>query len=174
MDYFILKQDERYANTPTLLEVRQKIDSRNVNRFQAGNIPDTVVFQVAADAESQFLDILDRQLFLVSDKLKRVIEMYAPGTLFKMIPLIDARNRKQQIYYMPIFEEVEALGPSSELNLDRSVIKKLVLRREKVQGKKIFALQEGEQTIVIVRLDVAESIMRRGFTGTKLVRAAME
>ncbi|MFF2484364.1 imm11 family protein [Paenibacillus sp. NPDC058071] len=174
MDYFVLKQDERYANTPALLEVRQKIDSRKINRFHAGTLPDTIVFHVQADTDSAYLDLLDRQLFLVSDKLKKVIGMYAPDTLFKMIPLIDPQNRRQQIYYLPILEEIEALSDSNVFNLYRSVIKKLVLQEEKVKGKKLFAVKEGEQTMVIVRLDVAESILRRRLKGIKLVRAAME
>lgn len=174
MDYFILKQDERYANTPVLRDVSHKIDSRNVNRFGAGKIADTLVFQVNADAESSFLDILDLQLYLISERLQKLIEIYEPGTIFKMIALIDRLQQRQHNYFLPIFEEVDALGPSSEFNLNRSVIKKLVLQADKIQGKKVFSIQESEKPLVIVRLDVAESILRRDFTGIRLIRVPLE
>ncbi|NSB17196.1 hypothetical protein BCD95_005455 [Clostridium beijerinckii] len=35
MDYFLLKQDERYSNTPRLKDIFNKIDVRNLNLLNA-------------------------------------------------------------------------------------------------------------------------------------------
>ncbi|MBC2580546.1 imm11 family protein [Clostridium sp. DJ247] len=174
MDYFLLKQDERYTDVPLLLDLMKKIDLRSINQMDAHKIEDTTLFYVRAEEESSFLDILDRQLYLVSDGLKKILEKYVPNTLFKMMILIDKKNERQENYFLPIFEEVEALSPNCEFNLDKSVIKKLVLDGEKIKGKKIFKIKESEKPMIVVRLDAAESILRRGFEGIRLEKIQVE
>lgn len=174
MDYFLLKLDERYGNIPVLLDVIKKIDPRNINRLDAHKIAGTIIFYVRADAGTSYPDILDRQLYLVSGGLKKIVEKYEPDTLFKTLPLIDLKNQRQENYFLPVFEEVEALSPRCEFNLDKSVVKKLVLQGDKLKGKKIFRLKGCAETLVVVRLDAAESILRRDFTGIRLERIELE
>lgn len=159
---------------PILMDLMKQIDLRDINELRAHRIEDTKIFYVKADEESCYLDILDRQLYLVSTRLKKIIEKYEPDLIFKTMPLIDLIHRRQENYYLPIFKEVEALGPSSEFNLDKSVITKLVLDQEKIKGKRIFKIKEGTATQVVIRLDVAESLLRRGFSGLCLEKVAVE
>ncbi|WP_019535822.1 imm11 family protein [Paenibacillus ginsengihumi] len=174
MDYFVMEQDERYAEFPVLQDVRQHIDIRHVNRLQAHHLADTTVFQVKASAEAEYLDVLTTQLYLVSEKMKQIIEMYEPDCLFKLIPLMNRELGKQKLYYLPLFAEVEALSPSAEFNLDRSVIRKLVLQEDKIKGKRIFRVKESEKPLIVVRLDVAESMLRRDLVGVGLKRVPVE
>lgn len=174
MDYFLLKQDERYKNIPLLMDLMKKIDLRHINPADAYKIENSIIFYVKAEEESSYLDIIDKQLYLVSDRLKKIIEKYVPNTIFKMIILIDSKHERQENYFLPIFEEVEALNNKSEFNLDRSIIKKLILDKEKIKDKKIFKIKESEKTRIIVRLDAAESILRRDFTGIKLEKIQVE
>lgn len=174
MDYFLLKQDERYSNVPLLLDVMSKIDKRNINVLNAHKIEDTIIFYVKANEETSYLDILHRQLYLVSDKLKKLLEKYDSNIIFKAMPLIDLEHEIQENYFLPIFEEVEALSENCEFNLDKSVIKKLILDEKKIKEKKIFKIKHSEQTLIVVRLDVAESILRRDFTGIKLEKLSIE
>ena len=71
---------------------------------------------------------------------------------------------------MPIFEKIEALSEESEFNLDRTVVKKIVLDKDKINGIKIFQIKESSKTLIVIRLDVAESLLRRHFRGIKLER----
>ena len=66
MDYFLLKQDERYKDVPVIMQLSSKIDIKNLNYEDIHNVPDTVIFYVKATPESSYLDIMDRDLFLVS------------------------------------------------------------------------------------------------------------
>ena len=168
MDYFLLKQDKRYVNIPRILDVYKKINIRDMNFSRCHNISDTVIFNVKAEKESTFLDIFDTPLFLMSDNLKNIIEKYNANIYFKTIPLIDLQWERQKNYYLPIFEEIDALSSESEFNMDKSVIKKIVLDEKKLKGKKIFKIKHEFNTLIVVRLDVAESILRRNFTGIKL------
>lgn len=75
---------------------------------------------------------------------------------------------------MPIFEEIEALSEKSEWNLNKTVVKKIILDKEKIKDKKIFKIKESEKTLIVVRLDVAESLLRREFKGMCLKRLEVD
>lgn len=170
MDYFLLKQDKRYKNVPVLKDVQKSIDFRNINLLNAHKIEDVTTLYVNGDENTSYLDVLDDKLYLISEDLQEILQKYAPAAIFKMVFLIDFDHDQQGNYYLPIFEEVEALSEESEFNLDKSVIKKLVLDAEKIKGKKIFKIKESDKTLIVVRLDVAESILRRDFEGICLER----
>lgn len=170
MDYFLLKQDEEYTNSPRLIDVFSKIDVRNINLLKAHKIDDIIVFKVKVDEKSEFLDIMDNQLFLISKPMKGIIEKYDRDILFKTLALIDQLHKRQENYYLPIVEELEALSDAAELNLNKTVVKKLILNKEKIQDRKIFKIKESSKTLIVVRLDVAESLLRRNFKGIKLER----
>ncbi len=174
MNYFLLKQDEDYINAPVLMDVFNKLDVRNINLLKAHKIDDILIFNTKCDEETEFLDILDRNLFLISEKMKKIIEKYAPEILFKTVPLIDLKYKKQENYYMPIFEDIECLSEKAELNLNKTVVKKIILDKEKIKGKKIFRIKESSKALVVVRLDVAESLLRREFKGICLQKLEVD
>ncbi|WP_297430465.1 hypothetical protein [Clostridium sp.] len=156
------------------MDVFKEIDVRNINLLNAHKIDDVLIFNVKCDEETEFLDILDRNLFLISEKMKEIIGKYDLGILFKTIPLIDLPHKRQENYYMPIFEEIECLSENAELNLNKTVVKKIILDKEKIKGKKIFKIKESSKTLIVVRLDVAESLLRREFKGMSLKRLEAE
>jgi len=174
MDYFLLKQDERYTNTPRLMDLFNKMNVRNINLLNAHKIEDILIFKVKVDEKSEFLDIIDNQLFLISKPVKEIIEKYDGGILFKTLALIDQLHNKQENYYLPILEELEVLSDAAELNLNKTVVKKIILNKEKIKDKKIFKIKESSKTLIVVRLDVAESLLRRNFKGIKLERLEVE
>lgn len=174
MDYFLLKQDERCPDTPVLLHMRSQIDLRNIHRTRAHLIADAMVFHVRDEEQGSYPDILDRQVFLVSERLKRVIEMYEPDTLFKLFALTSMEYRQQHNYYLPIFEEVDALSPHCEYHQDQTTLKRLILRAEPLQGKKVFRIQYGGKPLIVARLDAAESLLRRDFAGIRMERVQVE
>ena len=174
MDYFLLKQDEEYINTPKLLDVFNSIDVRNINLLNAHKIEDILIFNVNCDDRTEFLDILDRNLFLISEGMKKIIEKYDSRIIFKIIPLIDLAHERQENYYMPIFEDLECLSEKAELNLNKTVVKKIILDNQKIKGKKIFKIKESVKNLIVVRLDVAESLLRREFKGICLERLELD
>jgi len=174
MDYFLLKQDEEYTNAPVLMDVFNKIDIRNINLLKDHKIEDVVIFNVKCTDETEFLDVLDRDLFLISEEMKKIMGKYDPGILFKTIPLVDLAHERQENYYVPIVEDLECLSENAELNLNKTVIKKIILSKEKIKNKKIFKIKESSKTLVVVRLDVAESLLRREFKGICLRRLEVE
>ncbi|AOR23493.1 imm11 family protein [Clostridium taeniosporum] len=174
MDYFLLKQDERYTNTPRLKDIFYKINIKNINRLNAHKIDDVIIFQVTAEERCEYLDVLDKQLFLISEKIMKIISKYDTDIVFKILPLIDSKQDRQENYYLPIFEDIEALNEKSEFNLNKTIVKKIVLNKKKIEEKKIFRIKESEKTLIVVRLDVAESLLRRKPRGISLEKLAIE
>ncbi|WP_252248296.1 DUF1629 domain-containing protein [Clostridium sp. ZBS20] len=174
MIIFLLKQDERYTNTPRLKDMFHKINTRNIDRLNAHKIDDVIIFQVTAEERCEYLDVLDKQLFLISEKMMKIICKYDTDIVFKILPLIDSKRHTQENYYLPIFEDIEALDEKSEFNLNRTIVKKIVLNKKKIEGKKIFRIKESEKTLTVVRLDVAESLLRRKPRGISLERLEVE
>lgn len=174
MDYFLLKQDERYTNTPRLRDIFYKLNVKNINRLNAHKIDDVVIFNVVADDRCEYTDILDKQLFLISEKLIKVISKYDPEMIIKALPLIDIKRSRQENYYLPILEEIESLSEKSEKGVNKTIYKKIVLDKEKIKDKKIFKIKESSKTMVVVRLDVAESILRRKPKGVFLEKLEID
>ncbi|MBY6837975.1 hypothetical protein FDG50_12585 [Clostridium botulinum] len=174
MIIFLLKQDERYTNTPRLKDMFHKINTRNIDRLNAHKIDDVIIFQVTAEERCEYLDVLDKQLFLISEKMMKIICKYDTDIVFKILPLIDSKRHTQENYYLPIFEDIEALDEKSEFNLNKTIVKNIVLNKKKIEGKKIFRIKESEKTLVVVRLDVAESLLRRKPRGISLERLEVE
>lgn len=170
MDYFLLRQDERYTRTPHLIDVFKKINMKNMNLLDADKIEDITVFDVNSVEGSEFLDILDAQLFLISKDMEKIISKFNENIIYKRIALLDQVQKRQGDYFMLIFEEIEALNEESEFNLNKTIVKKVVLDKDKINGRKIFRLKESSKPLIVVRLDVAECLLRRHFRGIKLER----
>lgn len=168
MDYFLLTQDKRYSYIPRISEWFSKVNLRHLNLVDAYKIKNEIVLYVNSNSNNNYLDILNNQLFLVSEGMKKILEKYDPNIIFKMIVLTDFKNSKQVIYYLPIFEEIEALSEDAEMNLNKTVVKKLILNEERIKNKKLFKIKESSKTMVVIRLDVAESLLRRDFNGIDL------
>lgn len=170
MDYFRLKQDADYHNTPFIPELINKIDRRYTTAAHADKIDDVLVFPLKSKETHNFIDVLDSQIFLVSDTLKEVIKLYLPKLSFKLIALANQNLNEQKIYHLPLFAPVDCLSKLSIMTPDKKTIKKLVLKKNIIEEtrKPIFRVAHDYETIVIVRLDAAESILRRKMLGISL------
>lgn len=174
LEYFLLQQDRRYCNTPILKNVFNSIDKKDICIEKSSRIDDITSVFVESNKRMQYIDILDMQLFIVSEEMKALLEMYEPQMIFKTISMIDFNNQVNTLYYLPIIEEVDCISGKSVFNLDKSVLKKIVIKEENIADKSIFRLKGVDTPYIIIRLDLAESIMRRKFKGVKLTRLEKE
>lgn len=173
MEYFRLETDKQWHGHIQIMNLQQSIDKRKIHLTMEKKIKDGLFFRIASE-EERYPDVLDRDLFLISEQMKSVFSMYQSGIVFKNVSLVNLKNGHMLSYNMPLLQEVDCLSSESELNLDRSVIKKMVLMESKIGDHRIFRLKHGDSQIVIVRLDVAESILRRNFYGVSLRRIELE
>ena len=86
--------------------------------------------------------------------------------------LLDYSRGISKLYYLPILQEIECLSEKSELMPNRYGIVKAVLDLNKVGEHSIFKIGGVFDDYYVVRLDVAESFLRREAVGISLTEVA--
>ena len=107
----------------------------------------------------EYPDFIENPVMLLSEKLKGIMSKYQKDAVFEAVMLIEKETRRQETYYMISAPRIECA--SDETTYDsRGNIKELILDQEKVGHFRIF-FACGNERQILVRLDVAESILRR-------------
>ncbi|MCI8789505.1 MAG: hypothetical protein HFH92_10415 [Lachnospiraceae bacterium] len=166
MKYFLIQEDKRITRRPYLINVYEKMDVRDVCEENAYKLPHRELIFVKGG--TIFTDIISDPFLLVSEKIKKVIIMYEPRTPMKELILLDRERAAAETYYLPIFQEVDCLGKRTEYNQACTVLKKIVLRHDKVRNMSIFRIAGTTGHYIIGNLDIVESILKRGCLGINL------
>lgn len=169
MNYFFIEADSIYETMPVINNWYGKIDERFIKLGQSYKLPDRELLFIQGNPNTQFIDVLSYPFFMVSSLVKEVIQKYEPKTIFKEIVLLDSENTLTQIYYYPILQEYDCLSDKSEINLDRSHIRRAIFDCDKIPDCSIFRLSNVKKSYVAIRLDLVESLLRRGSRGIKLL-----
>ena len=104
---------------------------------------------------------------LLSTTLKDVFISYVPGLPCSCVLLSDQKERQQHTYWVFEVECLDCLADGTEYYPD-GTWKKMVLDEKRIGTKAIFRVNGTVQKPVIIRRDVAESILRRSMLGIKL------
>jgi hypothetical protein len=149
MDYFHMCTDTRIKGRmaqPTELRAlrdksREEIEQQPpINRY-------------IESSRVAYPDIIVSPVLLVAEKLKKIMEKYQADAYFKTVVLIEKEKNVQNTYYF--------IQPP---NMDCTAEGGKALDQVKVGSARIFTAS-GMSGKLIVRLDVAESILRRSPDG---------
>lgn len=104
MEYFRISQDKRCLHPPIITNIRDIIKRRpDAAAGKGEQVADANVAFIAPQPETDFPDILDAQVFLVSDRMKEVFRMYEPSLRFKMVCVLDNIRGDYANYHIPLF-----------------------------------------------------------------------
>jgi hypothetical protein len=175
MRYFVLTQDERVTDSPYPNDFHQKIDVRNATANKAGNLPERTLVTIRPDRHTVFPDMLCSPVMLVTRETKEVINAFDPYLAYRQIVYLDQENELMQLYFMPALDEIDCLSDSAEYtNACRGAFSKVALQKAPIRDKSLFQVKNGTRKLVIVRLDLAESLLARNCSGFALTEAAIE
>ncbi|MBC2582568.1 serine protease [Clostridium sp. DJ247] len=132
-----------------------------------------IQFDIKEKSSSEYIDFIEKPVPLVSDNLKKLLQKYDKKIFFKPIVLCDRKQEKQDLYWLMVPDSIDCLSDKSEFNKD-GTLKRLVIDKKKVGNFKIFKVNGIIEDLMLVRLDAAESILRRDFTGIKLKKVEKE
>ncbi len=167
MRYFILYQDKGYTNIPRPVKWFQKLGPgdamKSIQKF-----PDREIFMIETGEDPLFIDIMTEPVIMVTEKVKKCLQLYEPNIPFKEIVLLDRKKRITQNYFVPKFVELDCLTGRSEYTNWNYDLKYAELDRRKIGDKAIFTVKGPEKRNIIIRLDAAESLLRRGAKGFML------
>ena len=170
MRYFLLKNDPKYNTSPVIENWYPKIDVRLIRKETGHKLPKRELLFIQSNPDTIFTDIIDFPFFLGTKMVRDVIKMYEPTTQFKEIILLDRKNATSEIYYIPLLEHCDCLAPESELSRGRDTLITAVLDPEKIEDRSIFYLGGFSKLYAVARLDLVESLLRRGGRGIGLER----
>lgn len=168
MKYFLIEENSKYTQRPHIVNGYTKIDVRNICPENAYKLPKRELVFIEENTETVFTDIISIPFFLISEKIRKIIQMYDPQTMMRELVLLDKVYGKVERYYIPIFEEVDCVGNEGMFHLKHSEIKKLALKRDQIKDKNIFRIAGVEKQCIVGNLDIVESILKRGCLGIKL------
>ncbi|MDE6950942.1 MAG: hypothetical protein K2P64_08510 [Lachnospiraceae bacterium] len=165
MKYFLIETDKKASDLPQLIHWHDKVDFRDICVEKAYKIASRQLILVKSGPDLFYPDIISMPVFLMTKRAKKVVEMYAPGTVWKEMVLLDQENEKVSRYFMPVFEEVACLAEESVFNLDHSMLKKIVLNEDVVRNHSIFRIAGVKKQYIVGNLDVVESMLKRDMRG---------
>ena len=152
MDYFILKKDKRLSGVAEPTNLGCLV---NKSRDELDKAP--ALSSYLKWSGKAYPDYIDYPVMLVSEKIKNIMEKYQGDAYFKTVVLIEKENNRQLIYYHIRPPLIDCIAKEPGCGKET---KEITLDRVKVGNARIFSAKEKTNDL-FVRLDVAESILRR-------------
>lgn len=147
MKYYQIMVHDKYT-APTPKGWFGIIDPKTIERKGIFGLQKRILLHVDRHMQMVFTDVVMYPYFMVSALVRDVIKMYVPDVFFVRIVLFDQENRRSKAYYIPDI-------PIAEEGVKGEVMMRV---RSKDMGKQL----------VIMRMDLVESILRRGAVGIGL------
>lgn len=171
MRYYIMKLEDDFSYAPSLTNCFLKFDARNISKEKGYLLPKRELLGIWASSQTVFTDIVTAPFLLVSEAVKEIMEAYEPTIKYKEMVLLDRDTPKYALYYLPVLDIVDCLSrEKTKFNMMGVTILEMALDREKIPDKSIFKLVNGTANYILVRLDLAESLLRRDLLGIGLTR----
>ncbi|MFW6677047.1 hypothetical protein ACOAOT_05235 [Lacrimispora sp. AGF001] len=167
MKYFILTNGDKNP-FPHILNWSQTIDVRKLTRDEYQKIPPFIQLNAKLGMDGIFPDVIVKPFLLLSRSAMEVTALYDRDIPFLFFVLFDTEKGECASYYCPVLEEEECLvkqpGPGQ---------REIVLDREKISGAPLFRVRTGTESAVVIRMDLAESLLEREAIGLKLKEVSL-
>jgi len=167
MKYFKIQESPDLKYGPRLENWYGKFDVRNIRIEQYGKLPENMLFALEPAEKVIFTDIVLFPFLLVSQTVRNVIEMYRDTCLFRNLILLDQKNKKSQLYYLPVLDETERIqlvGKTYGKNGRISYVENHPGKPITI-NKNIFWVRDSMKRHTIISMDFAEALLRRKVTG---------
>lgn len=174
MKYYCLAIDKRYSEAPVIKNWYGKIERENITEEKSYLLQQRELLEIVENKNVFFTDIVVFPFFLVSDLCKNVISMYAPKTKFKQVVLMDMKTNKYQMYHLPVLKKVNSIETKKKIG--NIIIKEsaLMVHKDDIGDLGIFQVETNGKTNTIIRLDMLESMLRRGAKGIGIQEIKVE
>lgn len=128
------------------------------------NLQESTMMYLEKDSGEAAPDFIQSPVYLVSDKVKKVFDVYEDDMVFKTVTITHKERKTIWIYHHLLLERFNAFSEETEFYTNGS-IKRLVLDPVKIGEHKVFLLNDKRFPNPLVSLEVAESLMRRNVMG---------
>lgn len=166
MRYFRLFQDREISNPIELGGIDRNIYTDSASKKEFDNTPGMTVEYFRNSQELEKPDVLYSPAFLVSDGFKRLLRAYDSKMQFKGIRCYpeEIDDPEALLYWWPYLRKIKCLSDRTE-KYPNGLIKHLVINEKDTQGRPILMVEGTLETIVLVSMELAESMLRRALWG---------
>lgn len=112
-----------------------------------------------------FTDVITVPCFMVSEMVRDIIKRYDPSVWFLRIILYDKEHKRSMAYFIPYLKQIKY---KEQIDAEMRSIRHLSVQKEDIEEKVIVEIENGFNFKVIMRMDLVESILRRGAVGIGL------
>ncbi|GIP11923.1 hypothetical protein J1TS5_40930 [Paenibacillus macerans] len=160
MEYFIVELDRRLNSIGGAITFPETV----LKGFEYANPQETAY--VSSGQEIEYSCFIERPVLLFSEDFRRVITSFEPDLEHKTVVVMDLKRHIQVPYSLMNFKEIPCLLQNSTT----AKIGEFVIDESRVPGLKIFKIPYYRSSLLVVRLDVAEGLLRKSLRGLKLRR----
>lgn len=164
MRFFTMEQDK---TLPDMIRFRDFdiCGPRHIfYKEDAQDIDESTMMYLTKDSGEAAPDFIQSPVSLVSDKVKKVLDLYEDDMVFKTVTVADKERETIRVYHHLLLERLEVLSDRTEFYSNGSV-RRLVLDPKKIGEHKVFLLNDKRFPNPFISLEVVESLLRRNVMG---------
>lgn len=165
MEYYIMELDRRVHNK-FILQKFPGTGSVEYDTSDADNVREHTILHTIESDKSSYPDVLEEPLYMVSQKVREVLELYDETAIYKKVSMINTARKTRKEYNVLLIDRMDCLHSDTEFYANKD-IKKLILDKEKIGDRAIFKVTGIGPAYIVVSLDIVESLLRRNCYGIK-------
>ncbi|WP_339291693.1 hypothetical protein MKY48_27005 [Paenibacillus sp. FSL W8-0187] len=163
MEYFVVGHD------PRLNPIGRNIlfPDRVLNGFSTAEEYEMAF--VREGRKLEYRSVIELPVFLVSAEVREILSQYESNLTYKTVLVTDQATYAQAHFCLIDVPQVDCISQTHSV-IDRGIIKQVVLDEKKINGHRMFWATELPFPGLIVRLDVAEALLRHSLYGMSMRR----
>lgn len=164
MRYFIIRQDHQLPYSMKLRDFEMTGQHQVFYKEDAHRLNEVSFLYVLGSGDEVFSDLIQNPIYMISEKVQPVFDMYEDELIFKKVMLINKEVQSQKKYFHVVTDHIEGLSDKTLFYPDGRE-KKIILEASKIYPHHIFQLKNVKGNYLIVSLPVVESLLRRKVQG---------
>lgn len=122
-------------------------------------------YSVDGKASTFFPDLIFSPHFMVTQEGATVMDLYMPDINMSLSPIKNIRDKGQHVYFRVQLPLVKGLSEKTVYDKSGLYIEKFVLDSEAIYNLPLLEIRHIQSTYIFARLDIVESLLRRGMSG---------
>lgn len=159
--YYLIGGRQYGGIFPGIRELSPRFPAEYARPAFSGKLPELLSLRFFGREALPELDVYEWELFLISERFQKVLRLYEPRMVSKRLLLLKEEEKRE--YFVPILKEIPCLSEKSSRRLGGE-LEKGILIREKIPDLSLFRIPDH----VVIRVDLAESLLKRGVDGFSL------
>lgn len=163
MEYFVVGHD------PRLDAIGRNIlfPERVLNGFKTAEEYETAF--VREGKKLEYRSVIELPVFLVSAEVRVILNQFESNLTYKTVFVSDQATYAQAHFCLIDVPQVDCISRTHSV-IEKGIIKQVVLDEEKINGHRMFWAAELPFPGLVVRLDVAEALLRHSLYGLSIRR----